>query len=59
MVVKQKNKSIAWTLIEDWDPEEPVLEIETAFGLKSFDSRQYKQSEVLAHLFLHLSLADW
>jgi hypothetical protein len=59
VVVKHKNKSIAWTVIEDWDPEEPVLEIDTAFGLKSFDSRQYKQSEVLAHLFLHLSFADW
>jgi len=59
VLVKHKNKSIAWTVIEDWDPEEPVLEIDTAFGLKSFDSRQYKQSEVLAHLFLHLSFADW
>ena len=57
--VKHRNKSIAWTVIEEWDPEEPVLKINTAFGLKLFDSRQYKQSEVLAHLFLRLAFADW
>ena len=58
VLVKHNNKSIAWTIIEEWDPEEPVLKIDTAFGLKSFDSRQCKQSKVLVHLFLHLSFAD-
>jgi len=59
VLVKHKNKSMAWTVIEDWDPEEPVLESDTAFGLKSFDCTQYTQRDVLAHLFLHLSFADW
>ena len=59
VLVKHKNKSMAWTVIEDWDPEEPVLESDTAFGLNSFDCTQYTQRDVLAHLFLHLSFADW
>ena len=60
VVVKHKNKSMKWLVVEPFDLEdhnnnfapEPV-------GLKQFRSTDYPKETAIAELFLHLTFADW
>ena len=58
--IKHKNKIVTWTVIEDWDPVDALVENDrAAYGLTSFNTKEHPQNEVLAQLFLHLAFADW
>jgi hypothetical protein len=60
VLIKHKNKTVTWTVIEDWDPVDALVEDDrAAYGLTSFNAKEHSQNEVIAQLFLHLAFADW
>jgi hypothetical protein len=57
--VKHKNKSMAWTVVDEWIPSDPTMEDKQLLGLCKFDAIEYAQEQALAYLFFHLMFVDW
>jgi hypothetical protein len=63
-IAAARGNSIAWNVVDKHvPPEERIVEAgfdqKKQYGLKYYDVRQYKKSEVLAHMFLWLSNINW
>ena len=62
VVIKHKNKSMKWLVVEPFDAEEDSTKnnnIAPAVGLKIFKSTDYPKETAIAELFLHLTFVDW
>jgi hypothetical protein len=57
--VKHKNKSMIWTVVDEWIPSDPSMENKPLLGLSKFDATEYTREQALACLFLHLMFVDW
>jgi len=59
----RSNGTMKWKVVATFEPPDEYLLGDTlnreSFGLKNFSSTDYKQSEVLADIFLQLSFMDW
>ena len=42
VVIKHKNKTVTWTVIDDWDPVDALVEDDrAAYGLTSFNAKEH------------------
>ena len=57
--VKHKNKSMIWTVVDEWIPSDASVENKPFLGQSKFDATEYTKEQVFAYLFLHLMFADW
>jgi hypothetical protein len=57
--VKHKNKSMIWTVVDEWIPSDASAENKPLLGLSKFDATECTKDEVFAYLFLHLMFAGW
>jgi len=59
----RNNGGMRWKVIDTYEPSEesllPEFESQQFYGLKNFSTSDYKRSEVLVQLFLHLTFIDW
>jgi hypothetical protein len=46
--VKHKNKSMIWTIVEEWIPSNPSVENKPLLGLSKFDVTEYTKEQVFA-----------
>jgi hypothetical protein len=57
--MKHKNKSMTWTVVNEWIPSDPTTENKPLLGLCKFDATECTREQALAYLFFHLMFVDW